>query len=1021
MVNHSTDMKTKCFLLFFLSLTYPIAYGKVCLPLDWQLTELNDIQNFDKVQIDPSGSRFLYEDKTSAIILFDLETKNKTTFLSSEENLGPALDEVYGFSINGSLIWTVLKQNFIKVKNFIKNKTVTLPIIPKNDIPTVFRMSEDRSTFFIMSSPENTIKEAEKFDKEIKQTKMSQAEQIYFTKKMWDKWMFNFHILDMDLLHFATHTLKYSFNLKCATLRNDSSVVWHDSDGSAYIKSFKKSNTQSLKIFDPIEGIQIGTYTNHIFFNGPPPNCLFVDENTIIIKHAKKSQYILRLIKEQKEFTLTHENLFGSDGQIDQMNMIQLMDGFKVYPFHIYHPKRDKIRVYHIPSGQLKKIKGHYFTHISKKGQLAIDRIDKHEQENPLIQLIHHPFDFSKRKVLLEWDGRELEHISFNENRSLIFIGTVFGDLFVVDADTGNINRHSFGQRFRKVKISNSGSTFLLEHLEGRRAYWTAHRVRQLCVEPEVSPPRDMERQLVQFAAMDDPADPSLLAFLTGVLKDEKVVNKYSKLIQPILWNVFLHYPSLYLNLHSHYPSLKFIPSFTTSLIKDIEVQSKAQQALQSVFELQTRLRYTSLSHWDFIHILKPILHILPDNDKNFYMERITESISNGATMANPLLQEVFQSKLFYVIYSYVKTWFGENYQPMSDITVVREKQSFKTVILSSEPIQNYPSIATDFGIHYAVVAPASYDLLPEKINEGMEIFNDFIKWRLANGDLYRAHLKVNVQDHYKRQFVRKTAGPDYKSVWKDQKMTGVIVIGSSLRYFSENLLKNYRSYFEGQGFQFSYMETKDFKSFFQERVAKCEIDYFLRESHSGGDEQNVFRFDLVNSIFKGSRHVKEGQMEVVYLVLPKPFYLKKRPTGVLSNLELAQAINEREQNGCGEITYFNTSCWAHVKARYEIESINSPLFLNIPSTSMSDTFLNQEGDAIRSLIHSYRNGLNFNGFRESLENNKGYKFGKINKYIFPDEDQYNKSIFQPIAIPLKIRIDLERKEGEVWKPVSPI
>ena len=433
-------------------------------------------------------------------------------------------------------------------------------------------------------------------------------------------------------------------------------------------------------------------------------------------------------------------------------------------------------------------------------------------------------------------------------------------------------------------------------------------------------PPEDMERHLMQFTAMDDPAEPSLLAFLTGTLKDETVVKKHSELIQSILWNIFLHYPSLYLDLHSRYPSLKSLPPFSASLIKDIEVRSKAKQALQSVFELQIRLRYTSLSKWNFIHNLKAILHVLPESDKNLYIERITESISNGATMANPLFQEIFQSKLFYVIYSHVKSRFGEDYKPVSDITVVRENKSFKTVILSSEPIQNHPSIATDFGIHYTVVKEASRVLSHVEADQGMELFNDSIEWSLASGSSYRTHLQVNVQSYYKK-FRKQTAGPDYKSVWKDQKMTGVIVIGSSLRSFSKNLLKNYLSYFEEQGFQFSQMETKDFKSFFQKRVAKCEIDYFLRESHSGGDERNVFRFDRVNSILKGSRQDAEGRMEVVYLVFPKPFYLKRRQTDVLSNLELGQVIGEREQNGCGEITYFNTSCWSHVKARYEIES----------------------------------------------------------------------------------------------------
>ena len=100
--------------------------------------------------------------------------------------------------------------------------------------------------------------------------------------------------------------------------------------------------------------------------------------------------------------------------------------------------------------------------------------------------------------------------------------------------------------------------------------------------------------------------------------------------------------------------------------------------------------------------MLENLLFILEEEKKNLYMEKITESISNGATKNNSLFHNVFQSKLFYVIYSRVKSWFGEEYKPVSDITVIRGKNAFATLILSSEPIQNHNSTETDFGIHYA-------------------------------------------------------------------------------------------------------------------------------------------------------------------------------------------------------------------------------------------------------------------------------------------------------------------------------
>ena len=197
-------------------------------------------------------------------------------------------------------------------------------------------------------------------------------------------------------------------------------------------------------------------------------------------------------------------------------------------------------------------------------------------------------------------------------------------------------------------------------------------------------------------------------------------------------------------------------------------------------------------------------------------------------------------------------------------------------------------------------------------------------------------------------------------------------------------------------------------------------MDYFLKESHSDGDERNIFRFDIVNSVLKGIRPMGEGREEIIYLVYPKPFYFGTRQTALFSNLDLANLIKSREEKGCGEITYFNTSCWSHTKARYEIEAVNSELFLNIPSTSLSDTFVDHKGGAIRELLDSYRKGLDFEGFREALKSNSGYSSGKYNQYIFPDDPLYAYKIFRHISIPLKIEIHLERKENDLWIPIAP-
>ena len=620
-----------------------------------------------------------------------------------------------------------------------------------------------------------------------------------------------------------------------------------------------------------------------------------------------------------------------------------------------------------------------------------------------------------------EWPLDEIKNISFNEDKSLFFIGTFFGELFVIDTETGYIKRSAFPHQFREFKTSDSGNTFLLEVLEGERVFsHQIYQVEEKCIQPMSSFSTSLETQFQKFIDFENPLEDSFLSFLIGVLSNEELVKKNSKLILPLLWKVLLSSPDLYLDLHSRYASLKLLPPFPAVFIND-ENQDQVKKALRSIFETQIQFRHSQMSQWDFVKNLELVLYVLSEEKQDFYIEKITESISNGAGIRVTLFQNVFQSKLFYVIYSHVKSWFGRGYTPVSDITVARKKNSFLTLILSSEPIKNTDSIKTPFGIHYFVLEDLSRDLSVSEFEAGKELVNDSVEWTLHQGASYRADLKINIQEKWDKNFVlTQASGPNYKNVWQDQKMTGLIIIGSSLRSFSKNLLENYLAYFKSAGFQFSSLSVPDFQPFLKEKIGSCELDYFLKESHSDGDERNVFRFDSVNSVLKGIRRTEEGQTEVVYLAFPKPFHFGKPETALFSNLDLAELIQQRAEKGCGEITYFNTSCWSHVKARYEIESVYSPLLLNIPSKSLSDTFLNQEGDAIRELIESYRKGLNFEGFRKSLEKNEGYKSGKINRYLFPDEREYYDTIFKHISIPLKISIDLKRKEGDIWKSISP-
>ncbi len=541
------------------------------------------------------------------------------------------------------------------------------------------------------------------------------------------------------------------------------------------------------------------------------------------------------------------------------------------------------------------------------------------------------------------------------------------------------------------------------------------------------------------------------------------------------------------------------------------DLQPYLSAALSLLKLTASETRRARLSDYGFLRPLLPLLKILPPNESALYREKITVSLTNEAARSIPLLSDVFQSKLYYAARGHVDELFGLPREIVSDITLARteppppvagpaarayhERQGFrpvfteafrlnrefseaehdgpapalppakktvedkwgkplgsiKAVILASDPIEGVPGAqATDFGIHYAVAEEASREVFYQSAEPGEILLNEAVEWRISGGSSYRAKILARVKEEGLR-FAALSSGPDYEAVWADGRMAGAMAVGSSLRARSRQLLKEYYSYFRERGFVFSSFETRDLKRFLLEKIAGCGIDYFLKESHSDGDERNVFRLMQNSRILHGRLPMGNGQSEEIYLIFPKIKAKKKydprgesgsdsaldrarrrdssrkksagseerKSSALLSNAELGEAVAQREARQCGEITYFNTSCWAHVKARYEVEAVNSPAFINIPAISYSDTFQNHRDSAIRALLDSYRAGRNFEGFREAL---MGLSKAGVNRYIFPDELLYQEEILARIQVPLDIDIVLERQTeaGGDWIAIAP-
>ena len=1046
---------------------------KICLPVSRKSLPLTDFSNPSNAKLSPDGRRLLYggkkDKKVSPVILLDLNTGKKTELLpsyslSSTENEILTNNDGYGFAGQGVWVWSH-KTGDIKLKSLPDGEEKW---IHKDTGFQIFRsgIHQEDGILWSMGVDKTHFESMIAFEQELKSKTDEEREKL--RKEFLDmknSLSLTIQLVEMDTFSETRKTFTNEDLGSCNAFGDSLNFFSVHEDGSLY-KTDLKTESDPVKVFGPVEGLKLPHFLNP----KSSGQCAFQQHPFSVLNIIRKPSggYLLRVVEEGKEFHLPG-NLFDLrvqiNGEVQTVprafpDLHDLLNRFIRYPFvisssatkstsvrQLLHaigsgsvtvPETVEWLIHHIPS-QTTQIKRNTNITSDWRGLFAFEET-KRGKEN-FLQAVLRPFDSEKRRVLLEVDTSGLCLVKYTKNHA--FLNTAWGDLFIIDIKTGSINRRDVGQCLSEINAVSENTVVL----RNRHHSYTAHRFRDRCFEP-VSDVTDIKQALSRTAEASDPTDASSLApFLAALEKDSP--NTHPEQVRRALRNILSQSPTMFLHLHRRFPSLNQMPVPPVREIFNPKRKKKLEASTASVLKFTTEeYQISRLSDWKFLTSLHPFLDSLSEEDRNLYMEKITVSITNGAAKTVPLLEEVFQSKLYYVTRGHVKELFGLKREPVSDITLVRkkpeewslpseaqtgpnphqdpspEKENKYTsfivpVILSSDPIEGPADTATGFGIHYAVPEKSVRPVLKYQ-EAGSRLLDENVEWSLPkNGKQYRARVSVSAK-HIRNKPVGKLTSPDYHSIWWDHKMVGAVIVGSSLYGFSQILLEEYLAYFQEQGFQFSKATTSNLKQFLLEGIKSCELDYFLKESHSDGDERNIFRFNRANYIAQGVRYGEEGRIEVVYIIFPPPVSLSGLKTDLLSNRELGRAMEERESKGCGQLTYFNTSCWSHVKARYEIEAVNSPLFLNIPSISLTDTFLNKEGEAIRSLLHSYRKGLDFKGFRKALKNNEGHKSFKSNLYVFPDQAIYHEHILNLISVPLDIKIKLEHREGESWLPLHP-
>jgi len=415
----------------------------------------------------------------------------------------------------------------------------------------------------------------------------------------------------------------------------------------------------------------------------------------------------------------------------------------------------------------------------------------------------------------------------------------------------------------------------------------------------------------------------------------------------------------------------------------------------------------TTGDDWTEYKPFKSEIKKLPASEREAIVDGIAESMSQNAGNSAEL-KGVFQSKLYYFSKKYALGLAGEKSKSATDLAVAVRDGRNVPIIMGSGDIKGASAVAYEdvpdmnnvYGFSYKILDPIEMD---KKAKVGTKVTKK-VSWQ-HDGQNFSADTKTTVLEPL-GNMIPKDKAPNYSALKKDGKLTGMMIVGNNLSSGHYNVVDEYVTYYSNQGFEFKEAKDIDAVTFFKDSVKSGELDYLIKEAHSDGDEKNLFRANTHGKLLEGSLTKPDGTKEVIYLLAPDA---QKTGSKLISNQEFGSWIRDREKDQ--PLVYLNASCNSARKVISEIAATHSPNFLPIPSESSVRTFADNENSGERQILQSFRDGKNYEGIRDSLKQSENFKKGE-DKFIFPDEEKYDKSIRDNLIMNLDIEIKVKDAKG---------
>lgn len=413
---------------------------------------------------------------------------------------------------------------------------------------------------------------------------------------------------------------------------------------------------------------------------------------------------------------------------------------------------------------------------------------------------------------------------------------------------------------------------------------------------------------------------------------------------------------------------------------------------------------------WQEIEGLTPFLSKMKEEVREAMADSIAQSLANAAA-GTPELEGVFISKIYKFTRSKLDNYFGFKPKNLTDFTWIRTADEIKPIILGVQAIDGETK-ENEYGFHVKFLpiieltsSGENLAIVPESV----------LNWRHGS-DQYSMNWSVTKMSKPIEEVILATPSANFESMWKDGKLTGMVIAGTNMGEDAAPTLDEYKSYYKSQGFKFGKAtKVADTRKLIQEEVESGTMDYFLKEAHSDGDEKNLFRMSKASEMIVGKKKRKDGKEEVIQIVYPSSTDGGADST-LLSNQDFGEWIKTREKTNGVELVYYNASCWSESKVVNELEAAFSPIFRVLASTTTVTVFRDDPTQAEYQMLHQFReNEASWEKIREAMMRDPDYANASSDKMIFPDEPEYDERIRKVMKVPVAINTVIKDSAGKVY------